>query len=165
MKRSVLIGLALLMGANSIAMANSDRVTNIANQTAEERGVTRAELLADLKEARENLTAILQNLDEAIGMRNFQIGTTLASAAVAVGVTFVKKKTVQIAAKNGSRDGIGFASLLTDITYMYTVFQTFKQAENAYMTQGEIESLRDMATKANAQITELEKQVGESAIQ
>jgi|GEM_PF-5333856 hypothetical protein len=164
MKRSVLIGLALLMGANSIATANSSRVTNIENQTADERGATRAELLADLKDARENLEGIMKNLDEAIGMRNFQAGGVLISAAITIGITFVKKKSVEVIRKNGNGQGMLLATITADVAYLYSAYQTIKQIENTYNSQQEVLELRDMATKMTAKIVELEKQVGAGSI-
>ena len=164
MKRSVLIGLALLLGANSIATANSSRVSNIANQTAEERGATRAELLADLKEARENLEGIMKNLDEAIGMRNFQASGVLISAAITIGITFVKKKSVEVIRKNGNGQGMLLATIAADVTYLYSAYQTIKQIENTYNSHQEVIELRNAAARMTEKITELEKQVGQGTI-
>lgn len=156
MKNTILMGMALTLGMNSISVAASSRVEDVQAPAAGERLELRRELIEDLSETKAKLLSLSTELTQAQQENNeSKVAATLGAIA-----TVASGAMTALVVKNSGPGGgeiffAGAFTLMSGIALTYGVVN----GGLVYVTADQIESLQKKINQANNEITRLEQEL------
>lgn len=161
MKKIVLSGIAFAMSLNSVAFAESSRVSQVASQTQAERDALVTDLRNKVIETRAKLAELKMVLPEVVAKRN---KAAFASLGNMLGAAITGVLTVTLATKVPSLKGFvktegmvgtvvlgAWAGLYSKLTYDTTI-------ESTYLADEELQIIADIK-KMDQEITDLDAEL------
>jgi hypothetical protein len=162
MKKSLVLGIALTMSLNSLALASGDRVHEIVMQTEMARAQDRAVLVEDLETLETKVRALRDQLQDVQGKVWQDTGAVTGSIVFAVGAVYITSVLDGASRLSTRYQGIitvaGLSMLSLTILGSYL---TLADGKTLILDMNQMSSLRDLVNRTLQEIADTKEQLSQ----